>query len=117
MLANLVRQYEAIVKSWTITELDHAGPNIRLKARVEFTDDSTLAIRQVFLSPRTFKYAYHWQDQYENLICRWDNAPHWQNLSTFPYYKHTANDAPPVDDVSAGDLEAVFKYINMALTQ
>ena len=116
MLANLVRQYEDIVKSWTITKLDHEGPNIRLKARVDFIDDSTLAIRQVYISSDTFKYSCHWQDKNAKLICRWDNAPHWQNLSTFPYHRHIANDSPPVEDVNAGDLEAVFRHINSVMT-
>src|SRR6056297_929642 len=117
MLANLVKQYEEIVESWSIAELDHEGPNIRLNARIIFIDDSILAIRQVFLSPGTFKYAYHWQDSNQQLICRWDNAPHWQNLSTFPYHKHLANEQTPVEDVNAGDLESVFKYISSALTE
>jgi hypothetical protein len=27
-------------------------------------------------------------DERNNLICRWDTAPHYKNLKTFPYHAH-----------------------------
>ena len=31
---------------------------------------------------------YHFQDQQNNLIFRYDNTPHFPNLKTFPHHKH-----------------------------
>ena len=75
MLADLVRRHADIIASWTVTQLDHDGPNLRLKARIEFRDHSVLYVRQAITEPVRFKYAYHWQDWHGNLISRWDNAP------------------------------------------
>ncbi len=33
-------------------------------------------------------YSFHWQDKNENLIVRWDNAPHHSKIATFPHHKH-----------------------------
>ncbi|MCF7669158.1 MAG: DUF6516 family protein [Verrucomicrobia bacterium] len=111
MLANLVRKYEGIIISWAVTVLDHDGPNLRLKAQIEFRDHSVLFIRQVLIGTRVFKYAYHWKDSRGNLICRWDNAPHWRSLSTYPHHKHTDLTKTPIEDAKGGDLSSVFEEI------
>jgi hypothetical protein len=33
-------------------------------------------------------YRYHFQDGQNNLIFRYDNTPHFPNLSSFPHHKH-----------------------------
>ena len=33
-------------------------------------------------------YKYHWQDKRNLLIKRWDNAPHFPNLESFPDHIH-----------------------------
>ena len=34
------------------------------------------------------KYRYHYMDEDQNMIFRYDNAPHHANVSTFPHHKH-----------------------------
>lgn len=34
------------------------------------------------------KYRFHWQDRNNQLIKRWDNAPHHAEVDTFPYHLH-----------------------------
>ena len=34
------------------------------------------------------KYRHHWQDQHGRLIKRWDNAPHYRAIDTFPHHLH-----------------------------
>ena len=34
------------------------------------------------------KYKYHFRNQNNEMIFRYDNAPHHQNVDTFPYHKH-----------------------------
>ena len=38
------------------------------------------------------KYSYHWQRQNGSLICRWDNAPHHPEISTFPHHIHDSDE-------------------------
>jgi len=35
-------------------------------------------------------YRLHWQDKGGRLIRRWDNAPHYPELESFPYHVHTS---------------------------
>lgn len=34
------------------------------------------------------KYSFHWQRNDGTLICRWDNAPHHRDVTTFPHHLH-----------------------------
>lgn len=34
------------------------------------------------------KYRHHWQDQTGRLIKRWDNAPHYPHMPSFPHHVH-----------------------------
>ena len=50
------------------------------------------------------KYRYHVMDKDKNLILRYDNVPHFPNLSSHPHHKHTkteveASEAPDLIDV------------------
>lgn len=36
-------------------------------------------------------YRYHFQDGQNNLIFRYDNTPHFPDLSSFPHHKHLAD--------------------------
>lgn len=35
-------------------------------------------------------YRLHWQDKEGRLIRRWDNAPHYPELESFPHHVHTS---------------------------
>jgi len=39
------------------------------------------------------KYSFHWQRADGTLVCRWDNAPHHPELSTFPHHLHDLDEA------------------------
>lgn len=56
------------------------------------------------------KYSYHWQTKTGKLICRWDNAPHYPHLTTFPHHKHERRkrNVLPSDEIT---LEKVLKAI------
>lgn len=48
------------------------------------------------------KYRHHWQDPTGRLIKRWDNAPHYPHVSSFPPHLHDGAEEnvvehPPVD--------------------
>lgn len=37
---------------------------------------------------RITTYNFHWQNSSQHLIKRWDNAPHFPDLTTFPHHIH-----------------------------
>jgi len=89
VLADLLDRFSGIVSDWSVSELDHDGNDIRLRAHVTFFDGSMLHIRQVVLDGVMLKYAYHWQTPDGDLILRWDNARHWEAVPTHPHHKHS----------------------------
>lgn len=66
--------------------------------RVSLKDDGLLEImeRVVYSKHderlRVTTYKYHWQDNQNRLIQRWDNAPHFPSLENFPDHIHTAKE-------------------------
>ncbi|KAF5436616.1 hypothetical protein C5S35_08190 [Candidatus Methanophagaceae archaeon] len=41
------------------------------------------------------RYSYHLQKG-DEMIRRWDNAPHWRGISTFPFHLHIPDKAKPI---------------------
>jgi hypothetical protein len=66
-----------------------------LKAKLTFSNNSKLFLFElVDLSdrkPKIEKYRYHYQNAKGKLIFRWDNAPHFPKLKSFPHHLHVGN--------------------------
>ena len=50
------------------------------------------------------KYSYHCQKNNGDLIVRWDNKPHWKDISTYPHHKHENNQVFPSHRVTIIDV-------------
>lgn len=66
-------------------------------------------------------YSYHWADSQGNLIRRWDNTPHFPNLSGFPHHIHdgitnTVSSGAPID-IFAVIGEITQQFNNSSSTQ
>jgi hypothetical protein len=59
------------------------------KIEVALVDGSVLHARE-YAGEDARRYSYHWQDARDNLLIRWDNAPHHEQVSTYPHHKHVA---------------------------
>ncbi|KWT86807.1 toxin-antitoxin system TumE family protein [Candidatus Magnetominusculus xianensis] len=55
--------------------------------RIVFIDSSMLIAREYIDEPQR-DYSFHWQNSDNKLLKRWDNAPHYRELMTFPYHMH-----------------------------
>ena len=78
-----------------------------LKIKAHIKDGSILYMTE--MNTGTYqKYSYHWQKANGELIIRWDNKPHWQDLKTFPHHKHVGSEVFPCHHVS---LEEVLTEI------
>jgi hypothetical protein len=64
-----------------------------LRIRLRFTDNSLLEISEaVYIiegMPIWLSYRYHYQHSDASIIFRYDNTPHYPDISTFPHHKHT----------------------------
>jgi hypothetical protein len=54
---------------------------------IAFKDGSTFHFKEVLLGENRH-YRFHYMDERNNLIFRWDTAPHHKELKTFPHHVH-----------------------------
>ncbi len=78
-----------------------------LECRVLLIDGSELYVSEYFIvlkdRIKRDKYSYHLQKN-DELIIRWDNAPHHRELSTFPFHIHRKNEVHGSKDMTADDI-------------
>ena len=58
------------------------------------------------------RYSYHLQKD-DEMIRRWDNAPHWKDIRTFPFHLHLSDKDKPIecDEVFVSDVLLEIKNI------
>ena len=81
------------------------------KATLYFHDGTVLHVREYVFTRFAVEretYVYHYQDENNNRIFRYDNTEHFPDLSNFPDHKHTLKN---VVTSSAPTFEAVLEEI------
>ncbi|NIM12344.1 MAG: hypothetical protein GTO45_09540 [Candidatus Aminicenantes bacterium] len=112
---SILQKFSEIIKNTRIILYEFEENQVRIKAEVELIDGSTLVIKDYKFSNNTRKYAYHWMDKKEKLKIRWDNAPHWESISTFPHHKHVES-AENLLPSTETNLESVLDFLKRELT-
>jgi len=107
-MLELIAEYKYLIKSFQILLYEQEGELFRFKAELQLKDDSKLFIKEYVFRYNERKYAYHWADDSGCLICRWDNAPHWAEISTFPHHKHTETGVQESTETSLSDVLKVI---------
>lgn len=82
------------------------------RLKIQFQDYSVLYVKE-YLDDTERNYAFHWQDKNNNMIARWDNAPHHHHILTFPHHKH---DPEGIFDSLEISLPEVIEQIQQQLT-
>ena len=112
-MLDLIAKHEKLIKFFHVLLYEKEGKLLRFKAQLIFINDSKLFIKEYVFENKERKYAYHWTDSSESLICRWDNANHWPDISTFPHHKHTDNQVFESTEISFDDvLSIIIKKIS-----
>ncbi len=65
-----------------------------IKAKARFVDNSFLSIFHHIQEKNglfSFDYRYHYMDSQNKKIFRYDNAPHYPEVISFPHHKHTSS--------------------------
>ncbi len=79
-----------IVKSYQILDFKTFETGFYFKISVELINTDKIFIKE-YIDESERNYSYHWQDDKNNLIMRWDNAPYHKNIETFPHHLHNKN--------------------------
>ena len=95
------------IKTYAILDFKQGETFYYIKVKAVLVNKSTLYIRE-YISDNEYIYSYHWQGKNGKLICRWDNAPHYTQLKTFPHHKHVPE---KVEESPETTLEDILKKI------
>lgn len=92
--------------------------NGHLRARATLSDKSQLEFSEFVEQDANEEiqlatYSYHWSDENDSLIRRWDNTPHFQNLKNFPHHIHVGeNEVVPGEPINIfGVLDEIGKIL------
>jgi len=83
-----------------------------LKIKAILINNSELFIR-LFVSDTEYIYSFHWKND-KNTYIRWDNAPHYKNVTTYPHHKHINDQVTESYEIC---LEDVLKYIEKEINK
>jgi hypothetical protein len=102
-------QNSDIIKKYSVDDIKLFSTGFYIKLEVELINKTKLYIRE-YSDEIERKYSYHWQDKNNNLIIRWDNAPHYKNIITFPHHKHENNKIFPSYNITIKDILKTIKH-------
>ncbi len=63
-----------------------------IREKVLFVDGRVLYLMEYLEGETRAKYRFHLDDKDGNILFRYDNAPHHNDVKTFPHHKHTTGD-------------------------
>ncbi|MFW5640505.1 MAG: toxin-antitoxin system TumE family protein [Thermodesulfobacteriota bacterium] len=72
------------------SEIDEENQTGIISGTMVFLDGSVFHFKEVLVGKKR-RYRFHYMDRDDNLITRWDNAPHYRDLKTFPHHVHLPN--------------------------
>ena len=89
-----------------------------MRAKITFNDASRLEVMEYVRSTSENessidRYSYHWMDENNALIARWDNAEHYPNLLNFPHHHHDGDEK----NVLPGEPMTLLKVLDIIATR
>ena len=101
LLSNYLNQIEAVVACLPVYAEKYLEEVVtperaNLRLRLRFENGNLLEINEAVVVKNdrlsTLGYRYHLQNADNKLLFRYDDTPHFPELSTFPHHKHTEAD-------------------------
>lgn len=81
---------KSFIESWEVIDDRIWDTGHYYKIRVDIKPNTMLQATE-YKDLIECSYSFHWQNSKGELIIRWDNAPHYKNLSNYPHHKHLPN--------------------------
>jgi hypothetical protein len=102
-----------LVVRYEVVEFRPLENGLYYRCEVLWNDGSRLFAREYSTDIKRV-YSFHWQDADDSLRVRWDNAPHFPLLNTFPHHRHNADGT--VSESLSVSFEDVTREIIQQLT-
>ena len=113
-----VSDVEIVRRSMRDTDFEKV---LNYRYRVSLTDGGLVEMTERVLEAHgtleVTKYRHHWQDSHGLLIKRWDNAPHYRAIDTFPHHLHDGAEDQVVSHPAITGLEALQHILAEAEAQ
>lgn len=110
MIIDIIDKYSKIIKGYDILKFSMTETTYCLIYEIILINNTHLFARDYLFQNGSRKYSFHWQDEEGNCIVRWDNAPHHNEVSTFPYHKHIGKNEDIIESQPV-KLEKVLEHI------
>jgi hypothetical protein len=105
------------IESYEVQDYRQWEGGFYYRLKITFENQSLLFVRE-YVDETERAYSYHWQDQNDEMIMRWDNAPHHQHIATFPHHKHTPDEIFESTAITLPDaLEVIHRQIYPASSE
>lgn len=121
LIRYLTRLYDSVVSRGYV-EIEQLTFNSRsnkhgsIMGRIKFHDGSLLEFGETVVRQNRQiikrRYAYHYQNAVGDLVFRYDNAPHYPDVATYPHHKHVGTAVEPTQEPN---LSEVFLEIEQLL--
>lgn len=104
----------AYIEEYSAVILTPERANLRI--RIRFAIKYLLAVSEAFVVVNNqieyVDYRYHFQDEQNSLIFRYDSTPHFPNLPSFPHHKHLVDDVVACEKPHIADvLQEVMEFL------
>jgi hypothetical protein len=103
-----VREVEIVRRSIRDTEFEKV---LHYRYRVLLSNGDLVEMTERVLEAQgrldVTTYRHHWQDRNGRLMKRWDNAPHYRSIDTFPHHLHDGSEEHVVSHPALRGLEAL----------
>jgi len=107
-IEKVIGSYPAILSSTLQKQIGPGGNTVYLKGVITFADLSVLDLSVFAAASRNKivqeKYRFQYMDKRNQIVFRYDNAPHHRELSTFPHHKHLPDRVIPAAMPALGDI-------------
>ena len=84
-----------LVMDIEVIEMNVEPKTQSLRAKAVLKKDYVLYVNEG-IGENYRRYSYHLQKD-DKMIRRWDNAPHWRNIRTFPFHLHVTDKDKPIE--------------------
>lgn len=101
------------IESYDVIDYRKWNEGYYYRIKIQIENNTLLFVREYYDKSERI-YSYHWQDVNNELIIRWDNAPHHRQLKTFPHHIHTSDG---IFDNSEISLREVLENIQKQLSR
>ena len=85
-----------LVQHWQIIREEAQVDRGVLRYRLQLSNQDILDIFERFIIANEqvtiTRYSYHWQRSNQEFVKRWDNAPHYPTLVTYPHHVHDGSE-------------------------